>query len=94
MYEATTKAYCTKLQPLLTWKIIIPSYWPTAENELYKLKDSVSPDFLVFFIIYDIKSVLSVRMLMVLKFFYWEIILIFKDEVLMYMAQNVSWFAD
>ncbi len=43
-----------------------------------------------FFIIYDIKSILSVRTLKVLNFFYSGFILIFKDEILMYMAQNAS----
>jgi hypothetical protein len=54
------------------------------------LKGTVSPDFKVFFIIYDIKSVLCVWTLMVLNFFYSGFILIFKDEVLMYMAQSAS----
>ncbi len=56
----------------------------------YWFKGSVSPDFSVFFIIYDIKSVLSVWTLMLLNFFKFWVLLIFKDEVLMYMAQNAS----
>jgi hypothetical protein len=54
-------------------------------------KGSVLPDFYNVFIIYDIKSVFSVWTLMVLNFlFYSGFILIFKDECLMYMAQNAS----
>jgi hypothetical protein len=54
------------------------------------VKGTVSQDFKVFFIIYDIKSVLSVWTLTVYNFFYSEFILIFKDEVLMDMAKNAS----
>ncbi len=44
----------------------------------------------IFKSIYDIKSVLSVWTLMILNFFYSGFILIFKDQVLMYIAQNAS----
>ncbi len=40
-------------------------------------KGTVLPDFLGFFIIYDIKSVLSARALMVFKFFHLVVMLIF-----------------
>jgi hypothetical protein len=46
--------------------------------------------FKAFFITYDIKSVLSVWTLMVLNFFYSGFLLLSKDEVLMYKAQNAS----
>jgi hypothetical protein len=55
-----------------------------------RIKGTVSPDFKSFFIIYDIKSLLSVWTLMVLNFFNSGLILIFEDEVLIYMAQNAS----
>jgi hypothetical protein len=54
------------------------------------LKGTVSPDFKGFFITYDIKSVLSVWTLMVLIFFYSGFSLVFKGEVLIYMAKNAS----
>jgi hypothetical protein len=58
---------------------------------LYTILKGLYHQFLrVFFITYDIKSVLSVWTLMVLNFFYSGFLLIFKDEVLMYMAQNDS----
>ncbi len=62
------------------------------KRSLYAIdfKGTASPDFEVFFIIYDIKSVLSVWTLMVYNFFIQGFILIFIDEVLMYMTLNAS----
>jgi hypothetical protein len=42
---------------------------------------------------YDIKSVLSAWALMVFTFFHQVVILIFKDKILMHIAQNTAYFA-
>jgi hypothetical protein len=39
---------------------------------------------------YNIKSVLSAWALVVFKFFHLVVILIFKDKILMYIAQNTA----
>jgi hypothetical protein len=39
---------------------------------------------------YNIKSVLSAWALMVFKIFHLVVILIFKDKILMYIAQNTA----
>jgi hypothetical protein len=57
---------------------------------LRHFKGPVSLDCEGFFIIHYIKSVLSVWTLAVFEIFYSEMILIFKDEFLMYFAQNAS----
>jgi hypothetical protein len=58
------------------------------------VNDTVSPYCEVFYIIYNISLILSEWMLMILNFFYSGFILIIKDEVLMYMAQNASLLSD
>jgi hypothetical protein len=55
-----------------------------------EFKGTVSPDFLGFLMIYDIKSVLSAWALMVFKFYHLVVILIFEDKILMSIALNTA----
>jgi hypothetical protein len=66
--------HCSLLTPC---KSSSCQFWEIVRHSQKKLKGTVSPDFLGFFMTYDIKSVLSAWALMVFKFFHQVVILIF-----------------